>query len=279
MAHSFRSFSQEIEVPSSITSPPQPWVAVAHASDAENTRDEPRGNTGVLRGRNINLARPNRSAQSDQQDLIGEMKTNRQEQPARGPGVLLGAGAHPQRPVVEQRSDECVERRGERITDGAARGKEGACGLVAVVQPVMRVARPNTRTVRALAIRMRSPPIRRRITLAILGVPMVRAAAHHQVNHKTRGDHDAAQLGHATPYLTLDRQQRSSFAIFSAAPADNHWFGRPFKFPILRRISRASQAHRSCAPPLGGSLLWRLSDNRFPSSDVVAARRSRKASR
>jgi len=45
----------------------------------------------------------NKSAQSNQQDLIGEMETNRQEKPARGEEVLLGENAQRRRNVVEHR--------------------------------------------------------------------------------------------------------------------------------------------------------------------------------
>lgn len=63
----------------------------------------------------------NKSAQSNQQDLIGEMETNRQEKPARGEGVLLAANADQRKLVVGQLGGECLERRDERITDGAVR--------------------------------------------------------------------------------------------------------------------------------------------------------------
>jgi len=66
----------------------------------------------------------NKSAQSNQQDLIGEMETNRQEKPARGEGVLLAANADQRKLVIEQRYEECLEGQDERITDGAVRGNK-----------------------------------------------------------------------------------------------------------------------------------------------------------
>jgi hypothetical protein len=245
-------------------------------------RRMPRGITAIAEARPAtcaasSLGQFNKSAQSNQQDLIGEMETNRQEKPARGEGVLLAANADQRKLFIEQRYEECLEGQGERIADGAVRGNKRAFFPLTVLRPVMRM-------VRALAGTL---PVMRCITvsrgwaiLAFAGVGMVRAAAHRKVNHQRRSDQDAAQPSHTTFCLPSNRHRRSSLTIFNQShlPASSGVGGR-VSSAIVTGTLHVSQTHLCCGPPLGGSLPWRLSDSRFPSSDVVAERRSRKASR
>jgi len=191
--------------------------------------------------------------------------------------VLLAAHADQRKLVIEQRYEECLEGQDERITDGAVRGNKRAFFPLTVLRPMMRMVRALTGTL----------PIRRCITvsrgwaiLAFAGVRMVRAAAHRQVNHQRRGDQDAAQPSHITLCLFSNRHRRYSLTIFS----QNHCqplvgVGGRISSVIVAKALHVSQTHLCCAPPLGGSMLSRLLDNRFPSSDVVAERRSRNASR
>ena len=55
----------------------------------------------------------NESAQSNQQDLIGEMETNRQQKTARGLGMLLGADGHAGKLAIGQCYKGCLGGRDE----------------------------------------------------------------------------------------------------------------------------------------------------------------------
>jgi hypothetical protein len=49
----------------------------------------------------------NESAQSNQQDLIGEMKTNRQQKASRGSGLFVQADRHPRKAGIGQDREGC----------------------------------------------------------------------------------------------------------------------------------------------------------------------------
>ena len=156
----------------------------------------------------------NKSVQSNQQDLIGEMETNRPQEPACGKEAPVGGVANQRRQVIGQRCRECLERRDKPITDCAVRGDHGTLAPLAALRPMMRMADPSTG---ALTVRRRSPLSRDQAIPAVAGVRMVRAAAHHQVNHERRGAQDAAQPGHKIPCLPSIRYRRRNLTILSPA--------------------------------------------------------------
>lgn len=153
----------------------------------------------------------NKSAPSNQQDLIGEMQTNRQQEPACGKETLPGGVANQRRQVIEQRRGECLERRDKPIPDCAVRGDNGTLASLAVVRPMMGMVHPAPG---ALTIRRRSTLSRERAIHAVAGVRMVRTAAHREVSHKQRGGQDAKLPGHRTLCLPSIRHRRYSFTIF-----------------------------------------------------------------
>ena len=144
----------------------------------------------------------NKSAQSNQQNLIGEMETNGHQETARGPESLQGADNHPGTLFIGQCCEGCLKRRNGRTGNCAARRSQGAFATLAVLCPVM------------IAYALRASPVRRWLAscggaiLALAALRMVRTAAHHQVNYQRRDAQDAGQSGHATPYLPFIRYRQ-----------------------------------------------------------------------
>lgn len=62
-----------------------------------------------------NLGQSDKSAQSNQQDLIDEIEANRQKS-ARWEAVLLGASVNQRSLVSKQRCNKCLGRLNKRIT-------------------------------------------------------------------------------------------------------------------------------------------------------------------
>lgn len=139
----------------------------------------------------------NENAQSNQQDLIGEMETNRQQKTARGLGMLLGADGHARKRAIGQCCNRCLESRDERTADFAATRNQGAFGSLAAMCPVMRIIASARR---ALLMR-NSVAVNWGVTkIALATVRMVRAVAHHQVDDKHCDAQDPRQCAHITPY-------------------------------------------------------------------------------
>lgn len=151
------------------------------------------------------------SSQSNQQDLIGEMKTNGQQETTRGPGLLVQAACQPQDVGLGQYGEGCLERRTECPANGSARRDQGAFATLALPGPAMRMI---ATTFRALPLECCVAMSWRGGMLALAAVRMVRAAAHHQVNYQHRDAQDAGQPDHTTPHLPVIRYRPQSFAIF-----------------------------------------------------------------
>ena len=81
----------------------------------------------------------NESAQSNQEDLIGEMETNRQQKTARGLGMLLGVDGQAGKLAFRQCYKGCLEGPDERTANCAARRNQGAFATLAAPRPVMRM--------------------------------------------------------------------------------------------------------------------------------------------
>ena len=96
------------------------------------------------------MGRFNVSAQSDQQDVIGEMETNRQQKTARGPGMSPGAGSEAANLTIRPGRQERVEGPDERSASCAARRSQGAFDALATLCPGMRTF---TSALRALPAR------------------------------------------------------------------------------------------------------------------------------
>ena len=76
-------------------------------------------------------------AQSDQQDVIGEMETNRQQRMAGRRGMPLGADSDAAILTVGPGRQERVEGPDERPASSAARRSPGALDAWAALCPVM----------------------------------------------------------------------------------------------------------------------------------------------
>ena len=218
-------------------------------------RDEPAMRAAPSRGQF------NKRAQSNQQDLIGQMETNRQQQPARGQGALLAADAGQRKPRIEQRGEECLERGNQRVTHHSVRRNERAPFPLAVLRPVMRMVRSLTG---ALTVRGSVTVSRQWAIPAVAGVRMVRAAPHHQVNYQRRGDQDATQPGHKIFRLPRIRYRRRNLTILNRAHQPPSLVGTTIQpiFVIVSCEVWASQLHLCCDlccdPPPGGATLGRL---------------------
>ena len=82
-------------------------------------------------------SRFNVSAPSDQQDVIGEMEANRQEQMARRLGMLQGADGRAGELAIGQGSERCLEEPDERTARCPAGENERAFDTLAARCPVM----------------------------------------------------------------------------------------------------------------------------------------------
>ena len=154
----------------------------------------------------------NESAQSNQQDLIGEMETNRQQKTARGLGMLLGADGHAGKLAIGQCCKGCLEGRDERTANCAAWRNQGAFDTLAALCPVMRMI---ASALRALLVRRCVAVNWGGTKLALATVRMVRAAA------PPSGELPASRCSGCEtmrPYNSLFppiRYRRQSFTIFS----------------------------------------------------------------
>jgi hypothetical protein len=79
------------------------------------------------------------SAQSDQQDVIGEMETNRQPKMARRLGMLQGAAGRAGELAIGQGSEGCLEEPEERTARGPAWKNQRAFDTLAALCSVMRM--------------------------------------------------------------------------------------------------------------------------------------------
>jgi len=202
-------------------------LAYGHSTrQASKTRRTPRRAMRAV----SSLGRFNESAQSNQQDLIGEMETNRQQEPACGKESLVGGVADQRRQVIQQRCGECLERRDKPITDCAVRGDNAALAPLAVLRPMMRMTHPSTG---ALTIRRPSTLSRDRAIPAIAGVRMVRAAAHRQGELPTS---QRSRCGTARPYnslFTLYSLSAMKFRNLQPNPLARHWWGAAIQLIVV----------------------------------------------
>jgi hypothetical protein len=81
----------------------------------------------------------NESGQSNQQDLIGEMKTNRQHKATGASEFAMQASGSQRTPVIEQRCEWCLKRREQGTAICTAYRNEIALTTSAVMRPVMRL--------------------------------------------------------------------------------------------------------------------------------------------
>jgi hypothetical protein len=164
----------------------------------------------------------NKSAQSNQQDLIGKMEPNRQQKPARGEEVLLGENARRRRNVVEQRRDPCLAKLEYRRGNGVVRGaNKRTLHASALVRPVMMVV-GLTLLVMRVPVAGRASVIPRplgRPRIACLGtiVRMMRAAPRDEVNHQNRGTQIVQQTGHTSPQFRRNPNRQTNYTILSQA--------------------------------------------------------------
>ena len=137
----------------------------------------------------------NVSAQSDQQDVFGEMETNRQQKMARHLRMLQGADGHVGQLAIGQCWKRNLEGPDVRTANCAAERNQGAFGTLAALRPVMRTIACALQPLivsRCVAVNWGGTE------LALATVRMVRAAAHHQVNYQRRDAQDARQCAHKT---------------------------------------------------------------------------------
>ena len=216
----------------------------------------------------------NKSAQSDQQDLIGEMETNRRQEPARGKEVLRGEDVQRNKRSVQQRSDKCLARLSERLGNGVIRGaNKQTLYALALLMPLMMV-------LGFAFFVMRVPLARRAAIIARLGrmpriaglraiVGMMRAAPHHEVNHQNRGTQTMNQFGHANPhFLAPKRHRQTNSTILNQS---RHTICEACAPPSNYSTVALSRRGYLCGLRSADSAVWRLSDNRFPSIAAAAA--------
>ena len=146
-----------------------------------------------------NRCQCNESAQSNQQDLIGEMETNGQQMPTHDPGLFVQADCQPREAGMGQCCEGCLTRQTEGATNHSARRGQGAFAALALPGPMMRMI---ASTFRALPLKCRVTMSCRAGILALAAVRIVRAAAHHQVNYQHRDAQDTGQPDHTTSSFT-----------------------------------------------------------------------------
>lgn len=162
----------------------------------------------------------NKSAQSDQQDLIGEMETNRQQKPACVEEVLLGRHRRRRRNIVEQRRDLRLAKLENRLRNGVVRGaNKHTLYALALVRPVMMVVGLTLLVMRVPVARRASVTARSfgMPSVGCLGtiVPMMRAAPHNEVNHQNRGTQIVQQTGHTSPQFRRNPHRQANYTILS----------------------------------------------------------------
>lgn len=162
----------------------------------------------------------NKSAQSNQQDLIGKMEPNRQEKPARGEEVLLGENAQRRRNVVKYRREVCLARLEKRLGNGVVRAaNKRTLYALALVRPVTMVGGLILLVLRVPVARRASviphPLGMRRIACLGTIVRVVRAATHDEVNRKNHGTQTVQQTGHRNPQFRRNPHRQSDYTILS----------------------------------------------------------------
>ena len=144
----------------------------------------------------------NENAQSNQQELIGEMETDWQQKTARGLGMLLGADGHAGKLTIWQRDKGCLEGRDDRTANCAAWRNQGAFDTLTAMCPMMRMIASALRALlvsRCVAVNWQGT----KLALAIVRIVRATAAAHHQVNYQRRDAQDSRQCAHTTPCSLL----------------------------------------------------------------------------
>jgi hypothetical protein len=143
-----------------------------------------------------NTGRLNVSEQSNQQDVIGEMETNRQQKMARRLGMLQGADGRASELAIGRGSEGCLEEPEERTARCPAGENQRAFDTLAALGPVMRMIAAAPRALLAACC---FTVDRRGMQLAPTTVRMVRTtAAHRQVNCQRRNAQDVRQCAHTT---------------------------------------------------------------------------------
>jgi hypothetical protein len=127
-----------------------------------------------------------KSLPSNQENLMGKMKTNGQRRPARGGELPLGDRAFEWNRVVQERHDESVQQMCEQTIGGSACGDVRAGCPLARLPPmpvVIRLARKH----RAVSVQRGRLRAGRSMVRAVASVRVMYATAHHQMDHKHRG--------------------------------------------------------------------------------------------
>jgi hypothetical protein len=143
-----------------------PWACVARAAT---------GWRGLARAR------------SNQQDLIGEMKANRQQKTARGLAAFPETDVRGGGPVNGQCYEGCRERRKERSANCAPRRSEGAFATSAILLPMLGM----------IATALGASSVKWCVAMScgagpgLAAVRVMRAAAHNHVDDQRRAAKDA----------------------------------------------------------------------------------------
>jgi hypothetical protein len=137
-----------------------------------------------------------KSAQSNQQDLIGEVETNRQQKPARRKAALLQGEVKRGGNVVQQRNDWHLLELQYGLGNSFARGANvGTPFALAILLAVMRMVRFAARTLTARPGALLGG---NRLAPACAIVRVMCAASHHKVESDRHSREDLKQPVHTT---------------------------------------------------------------------------------
>lgn len=147
-------------------------------------------------------------AESNQQDLIDEMKADRRHKTAVASKLMTEAGLAHGRSVIDRRCEACRGRQHEDATDCAARRSKRAftSSTALRLMTIMMAFAPKPQSIGrgfAASVRLR------------FATRMARAAAHHQVEYQNCTAQYARQSSHTRPCSLYIPYRPQCLAIFT----------------------------------------------------------------